>query len=440
VGIPLFSRRTILAGAAMTAMGAAVASCGGDDAAEETTDTTAAPAETGGETTDVGTVTLGGSFTDDVPTRAMQAVIDATGLDVTFNNVDRYSRVQNFNTYLQQPDDVIGWYAGYRMRAFASKGVIGPITDVWAGVDGLSEGFKSASTGLDGEQYMIPFSFYPWGIFYRPSLFKEKGYEVPTKWADFKALCEKMKADGLIPIAASNDGKWQQMGWFDMINLRVNGYDFHISLMGGKESWEDDRVKKAFATWKEVVPYYQPNFEARTWQDAASALGKKEAGMYLLGGFVASSFDPTKDTEAQAILDELDFFSFPEIDPMHGQDAVEAPIDGWLMAKSPANEAGAKALLGKLATADVQSAYVAVNQGVLAANSKADTSGYTRLQLKSLEFVSSAKFIAQFLDRDTDPDFAATVMGPAIADFLAGADIDKVLKDVEAQKATYTFE
>ena len=124
-----------------------------------------------------------------------------------------------------------------------------------------------------------------------------------------------------------------------------------------------------------------------------------------------------------------------------GQDAIEAPIDGFMMAAKPKNEAGAKALLGGMATAAAIDAYIAVNPSVVAASSGANTGGYNALQKRSAEAVGSAKYIAQFLDRDTDPDFAANVMGQAIADFLAAPDsIDSILSDVEAKKATYTFE
>ena len=86
-------------------------------------------------------------------------------------------------------------------------------------------------------------------------------------------------------------------------------------------------------------------------------------------------------------------------------------------------------------------AYIAVNPAVVAANSEADTSGYNTLQAKSAEAVGAAKYIAQFLDRDTDPDFAANVMGPAMADFITDpSNIDTILDDVEGKKGTYTFE
>ena len=49
----------------------------------------------------------------------------------------------------------------------------------------------------------------------------------------------------------------------------------------------------------------------------------------------------------------------------------------------------------------------------------APTRAATRaLQKKAVEFVGGAKPISQFLDRDTRPDFASTVMIPAIQKFI----------------------
>lgn len=182
----------------------------------------------------------------------------------------------------------------------------------------------------------------------------------------------------------------------------------------------------------------QADANGRTWQDGANGLGDKSCGMFLLGTFITGNF--AADTQ-QDIIDDIDFFLFPEVNPEHGQDAIEAPIDGFMMAASPKNPDGAKALMAALGTAAAEEAYLAVNPSSVAANSEADTSAYNALQKKSAEAVGSAKYIAQFLDRDTDPDFAANVVGVAIADFLADPSaIDSILADVEAKKATYTFE
>ncbi|MYA84836.1 MAG: carbohydrate ABC transporter substrate-binding protein [Acidimicrobiaceae bacterium] len=440
------SRRNFVIGSGAAAVGGAtlLAACGDDDEAAPAATTTAAPATTAAPTTTaaaetgVGTTTLGSNYSDEKPRNALAAAVAATGVDTIINTIDHNTYQENFNTYIQQPDDVVAWFAGYRMRAFASKGVVGDISDVWDNLPGMSDGFRSAASGLDGKQYFVPLYFYPWAVHYRKSVFADNGYSIPTTWDEFKALCDTMAADGITPLCAANDGRWPQMGMFDMLNMRINGYDFHVSLMGGRENWEDARVQNIFSTWEEILPYYQPDPNGRTWQDAANALGDKSAGMYLIGTFLTSNFDG--DTQAD-IIDDIDFFLFPEVDPAYGQDAIEAPIDGFMMAAEPANEEGAKALLAGLGSVAAIDAYLSVDPSVVAANSNADTSGYNALQKKSAEAVGSAKFISQFLDRDTDPDFAANVAGVGIADFLATpGNIGTILADIEAKKQTYTFE
>jgi multiple sugar transport system substrate-binding protein len=315
------------------------------------------------------------------------------------------------------------------MQFFAEKGLVGDISDVWANMTGMSDALKKASTGADGKQYFVPMTNYPWAVFYRKSVFQEKGYEVPKTLDDLNALGAQMKKDGLAPIAFGDKDGWPAMGTFDQINLRVNGYDFHVSLMAGKEDWTNPKVKKVFDTWAGILPLHQSDSLGRTWQEAAQSLQQKQSGMYVLGSFLAQQF--TKGAEQ----DDLDFFGFPEIDSTIGTDAVEAPIDGYMMSARPKNEAAAKKLLEYISQPEAQLLALKADPSVIATNDKADTSGYTALQKKSAEFVKSAKSITQFMDRDTRPDFASTVMIPAIQSFIKNPkDIDGLCTSIQAQK------
>jgi multiple sugar transport system substrate-binding protein len=419
------SRRTLLRGAvgagALLAAPSLLAACGGGQSG------------TSGKAT--GTVSLGSNQSDAVPKAAVQSVVDAfqkanSGLTVKINTVDHNTFQENINNYLQgSPDDVFTWFAGYRMRFFASKGLAGDISDIWKDLSGMSDALKKASTGDDGKQYFVPSTYYPWAIFYRKSVFQKNGYEVPKTLDELKALGAKMKQDGLVPIAFGDKDGWPAMGTFDQLNLRINGYDFHVSLMAGKEAWNSDKVKKVFDTWAGILPLHQPASLGRTWQEAAQALQQKKAGTYLLGAFVAQQF--TKGAEQ----DDLDFFTFPEIDPAIGTDAIEAPIDGYMMSKRPKNEAGAKKLLAYVGSPPAQELAVKADPSVIATNDQASQTSYTAIQKKSVEFVKSAKSIAQFLDRDTRPDFASTVMLPALQDFIKNPkDIDGLVNKIEQQK------
>jgi multiple sugar transport system substrate-binding protein len=220
------------------------------------------------------------------------------------------------------------------------------------------------------------------------------------------------------------------MGTFDYLNMRINGYDFHISLMGGKESWTDPKVLKVFDTWRELVPYQQEGSLGRTWQEAAQSLAQKKSAMYILGMFVGQQV-PDADR------DDLDFFAFPEVDSTIGTDSVEAPIDGFMLAKSPKEDANAKQLLEYLAGTEAVGTYLKSDPNNIAANNKADTSGYNALQKKAVELIGSAKHISQFLDRDTRPDFASTVMIPSLQEFIRKPDdFANLTKKIEEQKKT----
>ncbi|MFN8593609.1 MAG: ABC transporter substrate-binding protein [Thermomicrobiales bacterium] len=379
-----------------------------------------------------GDVKLGSNYSNDLPREGLVAAVEALpnkNIKVAINEVDHNTFQENITTYLQNPDDVIPWFAGYRMRYFAAQDLLGDITDVWeAGLnDSLGEGFKVASTGDDGKQYFVPWTYYIWGVYYRPSLFEENGWSPPTTMDELKSLAANMQDKGIVPFALGNDGRWPAMGTFDQLNFRLNGYQFHVDLMAGTEKWTDERVKNVFTVWESLLPLHQENPNGRTWEEAAAAVVNKEAGMMTIGTFIGSQF-PDGDTS------DLDFFTFPELNPEFGTGTVEAPIDGWLMAKKPGNEAAAKELLYHFGTAPAQEAYLSKDPSVIAPSTDVDSSLYSPLQQKVLAAVAAAPNVTQFLDRDTSPEFASNVAGQALADFLADpSSIDSILEDMQAQ-------
>ncbi|MFF7976907.1 extracellular solute-binding protein [Streptomyces sp. NPDC007905] len=423
LSVPGPSRRSLLRGAGGAALlaGAGIpllSACGGS-----------------GSSSDPKTVTLGSNASDAVPKKAFAEIYAAfkkqSGITVDVNTKDHNTFQEQINSYLQgTPDDVFNWFAGYRMQFFAAKKLASPIDDVWAKIgDNFPDPMKKLSEGEDGKYYFVPLYTYPWAIFYRKSVFRQHGYEVPTTWDEFVALCKQMKKDGLVPLAFGDKDAWPAMGTFDQINFRLNGYDFHVDLMAGKAAWTDPKVKAAFDHWAEILPYHQDGFMGRTWQDAAQSLVAKKAGMYLLGSFVAQQFTNKAD------LDDLDFFAFPELNSAYGQDTVEAPTDGFMVSKAPKNHAGVVKLLEYLGTPEAEQIYLKADSSVVAASSKADTSSYSALQKKAFTMISGAKSLTQFMDRDSRPDFTSTVMQPGLQQFLQNPKgVDGLLSSIERQK------
>jgi multiple sugar transport system substrate-binding protein len=425
-----FARRTVLKGMAAGVAGVAavpvLAACTGGSKSG------------GGGNSSSKSTTLGSSASDPVPKKAIAGLVSAfeakSGDKVTINTKSHNDFQEQISSYLQgSPDDAFTWFAGYRMRYYAAKGLVAPLDDVWdkLGADNFGKGIQTASTGDDGKKYFVPNYNYPWAIFYRKSLFSSKGYQIPKTYDDLKALCAQMKKDGLIPIAFGDKDGWPAMGTFDYLNMRQNGYQFHVDLMAHKQSWDQDKVKAVFDTWRAIQPYQDPASLGLTWEDAAQKVVTKKAGMYLLGSFVTQQFtDP-------AALADLDFFPFPVIAEENGQDAVEAPIDGFMLSKKGGNNGAAKAMLEYFGSAEGQNAYAALDPSNVATNLKADFSKLNPIQKKSQQLIAQAKYISQFLDRDALPAFASTVMIPALQTFTKNGKFDTANVEKQA-KALYS--
>ena len=101
------------------------------------------------------------------------------------------------------------------------------------------------------------------------------------------------------------------MGTFDQLNFRLNGYQFHVDLMAGKEPWNDDKVKETSPPGPSLLPFHQENPNGRTWEEAAAAVVNKEAGMMTIGTFIGSQFPEDE-------FDDIDFFPFPGSNDEHG--------------------------------------------------------------------------------------------------------------------------
>jgi multiple sugar transport system substrate-binding protein len=401
------SRRDMLKVAGFGSLAAFIAACGGSTTS----------GNTGSITATGGTMSLGSYNTDPGSKAGTQAIADAFtaangGTKVKLNVVDHGTFQNQISSYLQgTPEDAFTWFSGHRMRFFAAKGLATPIDDVWDAVkSNYTAGFAASVKADDGHAYAIPTDYYPWAVFYRKDVWAAKGYTVPTNWDDFIALCDKMKKDGLTPIAFADKDGWPAQGTFDILNLRLNGYDFHINLLTGAngQKWTDPKVTAVFKKWAQITKYYSPAFAGLTWEQGADQLLRKQAGMYLLGLFVSDEF---KASGSQADLDQLDFFAFPDVGSSYdAEKAVDAPIDVYMLTKkSPTLNADlgqAKAFMEFISKGSTQVLFWKSAPGAIPTASDADTSQYPPLTKKAVDIVSKAQKITQYFDRDSRPDFA----------------------------------
>jgi len=426
------SRRTALKGiaglAAAGAAGTLLSACSSNDKSSSSSGT-------GGSAT--GPITFGSNYSDEAPKAAFAALTGqastSTKVPVTVNTTDHNTFQNNISNYLQgTPDSLATWFAGYRLQFFAAQGLLSPIDDVWDKIGStFNDAAKNLSKGLDGKYYMVPLYNYPWVVHYNKSVFQSKGYEVPTTWDAFMALVKKMGTDGLVPLAFADKDGWPALGTFDILNLRINGYDYHIKLMKHQVPWTDPGVKAVFDQWRELAPYQQKAANGRIWQDAAKALENKQAGMMFQGtNQVAANYSATN-------LPDLDFFVFPTINTQYCTDYMDAPTD-FILPKKGKNQDAAKKILEYIGTADAESQFLKTDHWDVGLANGLIAPTYNDIQKKSVAEIGKCKNVAQFMDRDTVPDMA-TFMIKMIQQFIDSptpGTIATIQKQAEDQAKT----
>lgn len=385
-----------------------------------------------------GELVINANTSDPAPRAAWEAVIERfqqehPDVTVKFNVYDHESYKKSIRNWLTSASpDVVYWFVGNRMRQFVAPGLLEDVSEVYT--DEVRKQLGDVATDLvtvDGKQYGVPYTYYQWGMYYRTDLFKAAGIATPpSNWAEFNEACAKLKASGVEPIVIGSKDLWPTAGWFDYINMRLNGLDFHMELMGGSIPYTDDRVKAVFDKWAELLQgeCFVKNHASVSWQESQALLYQGKASMMLIGNFIAPNFPPE-------IAGDMDFFPFPEITPGIGL-YEDAPMDSVHVPARAKNKEDAKKFLAYVARPEVQESInmallqVPVNQEAAIADDR-----FLRMGKQLLE---RADGLAQFFDRDTSEDLATIAM-KGFQEFMVNPERrDKVIDDIErARKRIY---
>jgi multiple sugar transport system substrate-binding protein len=385
-----------------------------------------------------GELVINSDSSDPAPRKAWENVVDEfkkanPDINVKFNVYDHESYKKSIRNWLTSASpDVVFWYVATRMRQFSDAGLLDDVSSIYT--DDVKKALGSVPVNLvstDGKQYGVPYTYYQWGLYSRGDLLEKAGVKAPiATWDDLLGACDKLKAAGIEPIVIGSKDLWPTAGWFDYIDMRLNGYDFHMQLMSGKIPYTDPKVKAVFGKWKELLDKgcFVKNHASVSWQESQSLLFQGKGAMMLIGNFITPNFP--KD-----IAPSMQFSAFPKIDPSI-PDAEDAPMDSIHIPSKAKNKADAKKFLAFVLTAPVQTE---INAALLQVpvNSQASVAD-DRFLRQGKELLANAKGIAQFFDRDTSEDLA-TIGMKGFQEFMIAPDhLDDVLADLEkARKRIY---
>jgi ABC-type glycerol-3-phosphate transport system substrate-binding protein len=169
---------------------------------------------------------------------------------------ERSSQNASTESYVsdQLPPDLLNVDAGWELARLAGKGELADLTELWE-ASGLVENIPTVLqqvSAFQERQYYIPVSVGWKAIFYNKQIFADYNLSPPETWEDFLAICDTLLANGEIPLSIGASDGWAVHGWFEYLNLRLNGAQFYRDLLAGKERYDDPRVRKVMETWQNL--------------------------------------------------------------------------------------------------------------------------------------------------------------------------------------------
>lgn len=235
------------------------------------------------------------------------------------------------------------------------------------------------SVSYAGHVYAIPVNIHRLNsFFYSVKVFRDHGIPRPQTLDDFFAAAEKLKREGVTPIAVGSSAPWT-LGlatWQNFLLARA-GSAYYTDFFNGKKSADDPEIAQAIGDLGRLVDNMNANAMQLSWDQAVELVRTGGAGMTIMGDW-AKGYLVSNGAKVG-----IDF----DGGPMPGtQGQFMFGADSFGLPRGAPDRADARALLTVFGSPDGQLAFNAV-KGSIPSRTDVDTSTYDSIsQLAAADF------------------------------------------------------
>lgn len=233
------------------------------------------------------------------------------------------------------------------------KGYLAKINDV-KGLDGFSAVAKVAWSTDDGaDTFCMPMASVIHGFIYNKTAFEKLGLQPPKTNAEFKAVLDKIKADGkYVPLAMGTADQWEAatMGFQNIGPNLWKGEEGRKALIAGTAKLTDAPYVATFQALAGWAPYLGDGFKAQKYPDSQNLFSLGRAAIYPAGSWDISTFNAQSDFKMGAFP--------PPVEKAGDKCVISDHVDiaMGINAKSP-NAAQARVFLEWMATPEFAELY-----------------------------------------------------------------------------------
>lgn len=203
----------------------------------------------------------------------------------------------------------------------------------------------------DGKLYGVPYHALGMGFWYNKTLWDEKGWTVPTTFAEQEELCAKMKEEGMYCVSMGGKFGWHTMRVLDYFLEYHCGPEVHDQLNRLEVSWDQQCVVDSYASFQKWVDngWVVPDFLTVSPDDSRFPFFAGEAGLVLEGVW----YEGVLKNNEQNVAD-YDFY-LPPTD--HDSVRFSAFPEQWMIPAGAANPDEAALFIDFITSPEVQTQF-----------------------------------------------------------------------------------
>ncbi|MEU4236373.1 N-acetylglucosamine/diacetylchitobiose ABC transporter substrate-binding protein [Actinoplanes sp. NPDC026619] len=229
---------------------------------------------------------------------------------ITFSQTEEVSTVIQPRINAGNPPDMIN-NSGSKLMDFGAivkAGQAADLTDLFAAPSWDVPGKTVAETLVpgaieqgtyDGKPFAMNYSYTVFGLWYNAKLFQKNSWTIPTTWADFTALCDKIKAAGITPFGYAGANASYYMVRALLTSAAKIGTEQALKDIDNLKpgAWTADPIKQAAQAWGEIGnKYINKTFLGLRHTEVQLQQDQDKVAFYPCGSWLEN--EQAKDTPA----------------------------------------------------------------------------------------------------------------------------------------------
>jgi N-acetylglucosamine transport system substrate-binding protein len=251
---------------------------------------------------------LGTAYATDVDTPAFNK--KWPDAKITYSATEQISTVIQPRINAGNPPDMINNSGSNLMDfgAIVKAGQAADLTDLFAAPSWDVAGKTVAETLVpgaveqgtyDGKPFAMNYSYTVFGLWYNKKLFEKNSWTIPTTWADFTALCDKIKAAGITPFGYAGANASYYMVRALLTSAAKIGTEQALKDIDNLKAgaWTAEPIKQAAQAWGEIGnKYINKTFLGLKHTEVQLQQDQDKVAFYPCGSWLEN--EQAKDTPA----------------------------------------------------------------------------------------------------------------------------------------------